>query len=116
MHKNRFSTHSNSPNGSILGYEALSRITCESEIKNPDELFNVAGELNRLWELELLCRTTALETAYKFMVPPFTKKLFLNVNPNIMHDENLKKGFTKEFLMQYGIAPCNAFSKLQRKM
>lgn len=36
--------------GSVLGHEALSRITCESEIKNPDMLFAAAGEYNRLWE------------------------------------------------------------------
>lgn len=56
--------------GSILGHEALSRITCESEIENPEMLFTIAEEYNRLWDLELLCRTTALEAAYKFMIPP----------------------------------------------
>ncbi|MGB4439005.1 MAG: EAL domain-containing protein, partial [Sedimentibacter sp.] len=80
--------------GSILGHEALSRIICESEIENTEMLFKVAGQHNRLWELELLCRTTALEAAYKFMIPPYSKKLFINVNPNIMHDEAFKKGFT----------------------
>ncbi len=91
--------------GEILGHEALSRITCESVIKNPEMLFFAAGEFGRLWELELLCRTTALETAYRAMVPPYDKILFLNVNPNIMHDENFKKGFTRDFLMQFNIKP-----------
>ncbi|MDF2557536.1 MAG: hypothetical protein K0R71_1364 [Bacillales bacterium] len=101
--------------GSISGYEALSRITGENLFKNPEELFTFANECNRLWDLEQLCRTTALESAYKFMIPPYNKKLFLNVNPNIMHDENFKKGFTKDFLGQYKIAPNNVIFEITEK-
>jgi len=91
--------------GFVLGYEALSRITCESEFENLETLFATARKYNRLWDLELLCRTTALENAYKFILPPYNKKLFINVNPNIMHDINFKKGFTRDFLKQYNISP-----------
>ncbi|MDW5298765.1 MAG: GGDEF domain-containing protein [Sedimentibacter sp.] len=101
--------------GSILGHEALSRITCESEIENTEMLFEIAGQHNRLWELELLCRTTALEAAYKFMIPPYSKKLFLNVNPNIMHDEAFKKGFTKGFLKHYDITPQNVIFEITER-
>ena len=101
--------------GSILGHEALSRVTCESVIRNPDMLFSVAGEYNRLWDLEQLCRTTALEAAYKFMIPPYSKMLFLNVNPNTMHDENFKKGFTKEFLKQYHMKPQNVIFEITER-
>jgi len=101
--------------GNILGHEALSRITCESEIKNPEMLFTIAEEYNRLWELELLCRTTAMEAAYKFMVPPYSKKLFINVNPNIMHYETFKKGFTKSFLMKYKILPQNVIFEITER-
>ncbi|KAF0092054.1 MAG: diguanylate cyclase/phosphodiesterase [Fusobacteria bacterium] len=101
--------------GVILGYEALSRITCDSEINNPEDLFKIAREFNYLWDLELLCRTKALESAYKFMIPPFNKKLFINVNPNIMHDESFKKGFTKEFLKQYTIIPQNIIFEITER-
>ena len=83
--------------GFVLGYEALSKITCESDFESPEALFAVAKDYNRLWELEQLCRTTALEAAHRFIVPPFNKKLFINVNPNIMHDNTFKKGFTKDY-------------------
>ena len=89
--------------GSIYGHEALSRITCESVIKTPSMMFDAAGKYNRLWQLELLCRTKALEAAFIFMVPPYDKKLFINVNPYTMHDETFKRGFTKDFLKQYNI-------------
>lgn len=101
--------------GYVLGHEALSRITCESEIKNPDMLFEQASRINKLWELELLCRTTALESAFRFMVPPYSKKLFINVNPNIMHDESFIKGFTKSFLKQYKIEPNNIIFEITEK-
>lgn len=101
--------------GVVLGYEALSRITCDSEIKNPEDLFNSAREFNYMWDLELLCRTKALESAYKFMIPPFNKKLFINVNPNIMHDDSFKKGFTKDFLKQYTILPQNIIFEITER-
>ncbi len=101
--------------GSVLGHEALSRITCETIIRNPEMLFSTAGEYNRLWDLELLCRTIALETAYKFMVPPYDKMLFINVSPNIMHDENFKKGFTKEFFKQYQMKPKNVIFEITER-
>lgn len=101
--------------GSILGHEALSRITYESPIESPEMLFSIAGEYGRLWDLELLCRTTALETAYEAMKPPYDKMLFLNVNPNIMHDENFKKGFTKDFLLQFNIQPKNIIFEITER-
>lgn len=102
--------------GTVLGYETLSRITCESEFENPETLFRAAQEYNRLWDLELLCRVTALEVAaQRFMVSSDHKKLFINVNPNIMHDEAFRKGFTKDFLRQYGIAPRNVIFEITEK-
>lgn len=101
--------------GNVLGHEALSRITIECEIKDPDMLFKAAGEYNRVWELEQLCRTKALETAYVFMIPPYSKKLFVNVNPDVMHDEQLKKGFTKAFLGKYEIEPRNVIFEITER-
>lgn len=63
--------------GSVLGHEVLSRITCKSEIENIEVLFTIAEECNRLWDLELLCRITALEAAYKYMIPAYDKKILL---------------------------------------
>lgn len=101
--------------GTILGYEALSRIRGEGAFENIEELFASAKEYNRLWELELLCRTTALEAAYQFVAPPYNKKLFLNVNPNIMHDEKFIKGFTKEFLKKYNIGCQNIIFEITER-
>ncbi len=89
-------------NGSILGYEALSRITipqCELSI---EELFHVAAQQYKLWELEQLCRAKALENATG---KPCNLKLFINVDPNIIHDPDIFQGFTRVKLKQYGLCP-----------
>lgn len=137
--------------GTVLGHEALSRITCKSQISNPEQLFQLAGQSDRLWDLELLCRTTALQTAFPgsernsaeplrdkprssadtvltgnvqnkelpqtvgYCSPVHNKKLFLNVNPNVMHDEKFRRGFTKEYLKQYGIQPENIIFEITER-
>ncbi|WKY49267.1 GGDEF domain-containing protein [Eubacteriaceae bacterium ES3] len=88
--------------GRIFGYEALSRGPVHTPLHFPDELFNYAEKLGKVWELEYLCRTKALESA---MVQKINGRLFLNVNPNIMKDDEFKKGFTREYLNRFSIDP-----------
>lgn len=101
--------------GTIFGHEALSRITSDSVFHDIGKLFEYASLECRLWDLELLCRTTALEAAFKFMIPPYDKKLFLNVDPNIMHDDSFRKGFTRNFLDQFEIFPENIIFEITER-
>ncbi len=87
--------------GTIYGYEALSRGPLGSGMESPGVLFDCAQRFNKLWELELLCRSKAIETVYALHAPI---RLFLNVNPSIMHDPKFKQGFTKDYLAQYSIS------------
>jgi EAL domain-containing protein (putative c-di-GMP-specific phosphodiesterase class I)/GGDEF domain-containing protein/CBS domain-containing protein len=98
--------------GSVLGYEALSRGPVNTPLQNPDALFGVAMECGLLWDLELLCRTKALESAYESGADI---KLFLNVNPYVIHDEKFKNGFTKEYLKNFNIDPENIFFEITEK-
>lgn len=86
--------------GSLYGYEALSRGPVQTILQNPEQLFAYAMKQDLLWDLEYLCRTRALESACSLQAKG---KLFLNVNPNIMNDEKFKQGFTKEYLSKYEI-------------
>jgi len=101
--------------GDVLGHEALSRVTCESGVKNIEILFALANQFNCLWDLEQLCRTKAFEAAFRFMIPPYSKKLFINVNPNVLHDESFQKGLTKEYLNQYNISSSNIIFEITEK-
>jgi diguanylate cyclase (GGDEF)-like protein len=88
--------------GEVLGYEALSRGPINSFFHSPVELIKFARLENSCFELDLLFRKKALE---KIGNTGYDKYLFLNVDPNIMKDPQFKQGFTKEFLMEFGISP-----------
>ncbi len=88
--------------GEIIGYEALSRGPEGSALSSPLELQRIAEMESKLWELELLFRKKALEKAVNLTKD---KLLFINVDPNIIRDANFRKGFTREFLLEYGISP-----------
>jgi len=79
--------------GQTFGYEALSRISDEKLEMDIGQMFKVADKMNRAWELEALCRTKALKNSVNIEEG---KKLFLNVNPNIINDEKFMEGFTRK--------------------
>lgn len=87
-------------NGETYGYEALSRISEKNLDINIEQMFRIADKTNRSWELETLCRTKALENSVNLEEG---KKLFLNVNSNIIYDKKFKEGFTKERLVEYDL-------------
>ncbi len=108
--------------GSILGFEALSRGPLDSTLHNPANLFQVAEDCNCLWELELLCRTKALGASDDIFNNNFRNKekandvkLFLNVNPNIMNDAKFRNGFTKEYLEEFSIKPENIIFEITER-
>ncbi|BCJ97864.1 GGDEF domain-containing protein [Anaerocolumna chitinilytica] len=86
--------------GHIYGYEALSRISVKELEMNIEQMFKVADRMDKSWELETLCRKKSLEHATQLSEG---KKLFLNVNSNIIYDKNFIEGFTKSSLITYGL-------------
>ena len=99
--------------GEIFGYEALSRIS-DSELEmNIEKMFRLADRANRSWELESLCRTKALEGTAGLTLD---KRLFLNVNPNILYDEAFKNGFTRSRMEQYGLDFLNIIFEITERV
>lgn len=98
--------------GTVLGYEALSRGPKNSPLQFPDNLFRIADLYNKSWELESLCRIKALEKSRNISKD---KLLFLNVDPLIFKDEKFKKGFTKEFLDKLNISPNSIIFEITEK-
>ncbi|MGE4284803.1 MAG: EAL domain-containing protein, partial [Clostridia bacterium] len=99
-------------NGSIFGYEALSRIMVPECQINIEQLFQLATQFNKLWELEKLCRTKALMHAVN---KPSSAKLFINVDPNNIYDPKFRQGFTKEMLQKYGLNPDDIIFEVTEK-
>ena len=86
--------------GSVFGYEALSRGPAGSLLEKPDALIAAALRHGRMLELEHLFRHRALRTARRL---PAGLRLFLNVNPNIIQDARFREGFTREYLTRFAI-------------
>lgn len=92
-------------NGEVCGYEALSRVTCPTDLANPEDLFRAARTCNRLWKLDQLCRSTALQSFRDRLAFSGDSKLFLNVSPIIISHEQFSLSFTRHYLKQYGLEP-----------
>ena len=102
-------------NGQVLGYEALSRLKENTVIRDAETLFRLAGEYQRMWDLESLCRKKSLEAANIYLKPPYNKKIFINVNPKVMHDKKFRDGFTREFLEEFHITPENIIFEITER-
>ena len=98
--------------GAVYGYEALSRGPFDSKMHSPNVLFDYADRYDQLWELELLCRTRALESVCRLQK---SFRLFLNVNPNVLHDPEFQKGLTKEALQRYSVDPENIIFEITER-
>ena len=88
--------------GEIFGYEGLSRIDLVGCEFNTEEMFLISEKLNKVWELEELCRIKTLQNAVE---KPEWKKLFINVDPKVIRDEKFRNGITVKYLKMYGLAP-----------
>lgn len=95
--------------GEIIGYEALVRGPSDSPLHSPGNLFNAAMRLNRLTELETLCRDINIEY---FSQLNLTGKLFLNVSPKALLEDDFPTGFTHKALDRHHINPQNVVIEL----
>lgn len=102
--------------GEIFGYEALSRFDLqrnESDTVSTRDIFQTAYQSGQLWDLERLCRKKALEGARHIS---HGLKLFLNVSPNVIHDNQFRSGFTNKYLNKYGISATDVIFELTEHM
>lgn len=86
----------------ILGFEALSRGIPGSSLESPDKLFAIASQQERLSELEIICRDSAIKQFVSHNLPG---KLFLNVSPKALLDPSHPKGETRHLTEIYGLDP-----------
>ena len=98
--------------GEIYAYESLSRITLKMSDLSIDKLFDMANQLEQVWNLEKLCRKKALKKAVE---KPKHTKLFLNVDPNVMLDQKFYQGFTKECVEKYKLKTSDIVFELTER-
>lgn len=90
----------NLKNGTIFGYEALSRITLKKCSFTIGQAFEIARKMKRLLDFEIICRKSAVKSA---VGKPQNAKLFLNFDPNIICEDEYKSGVTAEKLEPFAI-------------
>ncbi len=87
--------------GHVLGFEALTRVA-PARFETIHALFRTAHENDALWPLERLCRRKALEGAPRLRDDQF---LFLNADPNSVHDPQLVGRAFLEQVAAAGLRP-----------
>ncbi|SMP70430.1 EAL domain-containing protein [Anoxynatronum buryatiense] len=116
LHHKQITTHFQAivslSDGEVLGYEALSRGPEKSWFYRPDRLFDHARRLNRVWELDLLCRSCAIQNARETIGK---HKLFINVDPDSILDPKFRKGFTREQLKSVELDAATIIIELTEK-
>jgi EAL domain-containing protein (putative c-di-GMP-specific phosphodiesterase class I) len=84
-----------------IGYEALCRIT-DGSFAGPDQLFQAAYDNDSIWKLERLCRQRAVLGARGL---PEDSSLFLNMEPDSIHDPTLRSEATFRLFESAGLKP-----------
>jgi EAL domain-containing protein (putative c-di-GMP-specific phosphodiesterase class I)/GGDEF domain-containing protein len=90
--------------GTIMGYEALSRGPENSVFEGPDALFAGSTARRLLLELDLLCRCQAIRNAHGF---DMRKKLFLNAIPETLGSPGFEGGGFRQALEESALEPRN---------
>lgn len=84
----------------ILGHEALVRGPWKTDLHTPNRLFQLAEETGLVFELDCLCRRTALRGARGLEVG---RKLFLNCLPTAIHDPAFRGETLRKTLEDLGL-------------
>lgn len=98
--------------GQVLGFEALVRGTAGGEFATPAQLFSAAAECDALFELDCLCRRTALRAAGRL---PEGAKLFLNCLPSAIHDPALQDSALRDLLARHGLRPSDVVFEISER-
>jgi len=105
LDKKTFSTHYQPivslQKGEVYGYESLTRFPKNSIFSHPGELFSYAGEVNHLYELEKITRELAIQSIHQSLKT--TETLWINLSPEVVHDEGFTTGYTRSLLDLFGL-------------
>ncbi|MFQ5698866.1 MAG: EAL domain-containing protein [Myxococcota bacterium] len=97
---------------SPIGYEALARGPVGSGLESPIELFNAAAEANLTFELDALCRRSAVRGAGSLDA---LHRLFLNILPSSVHDPDFTEHRIRLALEKLGMAPRNLVLEISER-
>jgi len=90
--------------GSVYGYEALTRIIGENPFNNIEELFQKAILTNTISSFDVRCRENAIRLAATNGINQRDSYLFVNICPEAMMDPSHMAGITDEIAEECGIS------------
>ncbi|ACM20349.1 cyclic diguanylate phosphodiesterase [Geotalea daltonii FRC-32] len=98
--------------GTVHGYEALSRVGRPSPFSDPELLFAKSAEHGLTFQLEMLCRRNALIRSKELGI---SERLFLNVCPSLLQANDHERGVTAALLEELGIERSNITFELTER-
>ncbi len=98
--------------GTVMGFEALSRGPRGSGLEAADTLFQAATDHNLLIELDRLCRRRALLSSGRI---PSTAKIFVNTLPATMRDPQFRDKALIDFLHKAQVSPDRIVIEITEK-
>jgi len=93
----------------VIGFEGLIRGPIGSELHQPMELFRVARNCGMVTDVEYLARRIVLENFTKLALPG---KIFLNISPDILLQNDSKTGETLKYIEELGLQPSQVIIEL----
>lgn len=93
----------------VAGFEGLIRGPASSVLHSPTELFSVARDYGMVSEVEYLSRRVVLES---FARLGFSRKVFLNVSPDILLQQDSKTGETLKYIEELGLQPSQVIIEI----
>jgi EAL domain-containing protein (putative c-di-GMP-specific phosphodiesterase class I) len=96
----------------VLGYEALSRGPVGSVYQMPLRLFEMAEEVDLVFELDRKCRRRALASA---LALPSGAKLFINVYPSAMYDPEFQGAALVRLVESQGLSAKRVVLEITEK-
>jgi len=99
-------------NNSVLGWEALARGPSGTDQQAPLSMFEAAEAAGLVFELDRHCRRTALASSRN--LPP-DAKLFINMFPASMYDDDWKGTALIEMLDRHGLGPGRIVLEISEK-
>ena len=99
--------------GTVMGFEALSRGPRGSGLEGADALFGAATDHNLLIELDRLCRRRALLSSGRI---PSTAKIFVNTLPATIRDPQFRGKALIDFLDKAQVSPDRIVIEITEKL
>ncbi|MDZ5470371.1 EAL domain-containing protein [Bacillus sp. 31A1R] len=103
----------NLTDGTIFGYEGLTRGPKNSRFHSPLELFGYAEQSGSLYALEKTTRELAIKHSPTLLNN--NEKLFININSQVVHDPDFTPGHTIQLLKQYNLSPSNVVFEITER-